>query len=92
MRGYHQIADRLITKFTGYLTDGKEIIVQAVPVFKDGEVKGVLASTRSIASYTDILSVYSFGGQGYNVIVRSNGDKVINANHETAIENFTNIV
>lgn len=72
-------------------TDGKEIIVQAVPVFKDGEVKGVLASTRSIASYTDILSVYSFGGQGYNVIVRSNGDKVINANHETAIENFTNI-
>lgn len=71
--------------------DGKEIIVQAVPVFKDGEVKGVLASTRSIAAYTDILSVYSFGGQGYNVIVRANGDKVINASHENAIENLVNI-
>lgn len=71
--------------------DGKEIIVQAVPVFKDGEVKGVLASTRSIAAYTGILSIYSFGGQGYNVIVRANGDKVINASHESAIENLTNI-
>lgn len=71
--------------------DGKEIIVQAVPVFKEGEVKGVLASTRSIAAYTDILSVYSFGGQGYNVIVRANGDKVINASHENAIENLVNI-
>ena len=72
-------------------TDGKEIIVQAVPLFKDGEVKGVLASTRSIAAYTEILSVYSFGGAGYNVIVRVNGDKVINANHATAIANFINI-
>lgn len=71
--------------------DGKEIIVQAVPVFKDGEVKGVLASTRSIAAYTNILSIYSFGGQGYNVIVRANGDKVINASHENAIENLINI-
>lgn len=71
--------------------DGKEIIVQAVPVFKEGEVKGVLAATRSIAAYTDILSIYSFGGQGYNVIVRANGDKVINASHESAIENLINI-
>lgn len=72
-------------------TDGKEIIVQTVPIFKDGQVAGVLASTRSIAAYTDILSVYSFGGTGYNVIVRANGDKVVNASHPTAIDNFVNI-
>ena len=72
-------------------TDGQEIIVQAVPIIKEGQVVGVLASTRSIAAYTDILSVYSFGGDGYNVIVRPNGDKIINAKHATAIDNFANI-
>lgn len=51
----------------------------------------MLTATRSIDLYTEVLSVYSFGGTGYNVIVRANGDKVVNATHSNAIENLKNI-
>ncbi len=72
-------------------TDGKQIIVQAVPVKKDGKVKAVLTATRAVDLYADVLSVYSFGGAGYNVIVRADGDRVVNARHETAVESLDNI-
>ena len=71
--------------------DGKDIIVQTVPIFKKGKVVAVLAASRTLAEYAQMLSVSSFGGTGYNVIVRANGDRVINSTNQTAVQSLENI-
>lgn len=71
--------------------DGKDIIVQTVPIFKKGKVVAVLAAARTLAEYAQMLSVSTFGGMGYNVIVRANGDRVINSTNQTAVQSLENI-
>ena len=72
-------------------SDGKNIIVQTVPIIKEGKTVAVLAAARTLAEYAEVLSVSSFGGMGYNVIVRANGDRVINSTNQTAVQSLENI-
>lgn len=86
MKGEENISDRFQDA-----TDRKEILVEAVPVKENGEIRGVLTGTRSIDAYADALAVPTFGGEGYSVIARANGDKVVYSFHKNAVSDLSNI-
>ena len=86
MKGEENVSDRFQDA-----TDRKEILVQAVPVRDNGEIRGVLTGTRSIDAYADALSVPTFGGEGYSVIAKSDGEKVVYSFHKNAVPDLSNI-
>ena len=71
--------------------DGKRVIVEAVPVRHNEEIIGVLFATRATKEYAEALDIPSFGGEGYSVVVQTNGDKIIGARHKNAVSGFYNI-
>lgn len=71
--------------------DGQDIVVEAVPVYHGGQIIGVLFATRGTQEYADTLDVESFGGEGYSLIVRSNGDKMVGSRHKNAVSGMHNI-
>ena len=71
--------------------DGKSIIVEAVPVYHQDKIIGVLFATRGTEAYAQALDIDSFGGEGYSVIIRANGDKIIRAEHKNAVSGMHNI-
>lgn len=71
--------------------DGQDIIVEAVPVYHGGEIIGVLFAARGTQEYADALDVESFGGEGYSLIVRATGDKMVGSRHKNAVSGMYNI-
>lgn len=71
--------------------DGQDIVVEAVPVYHNGNIIGVLFATRGTQEYADMLDVESFRGEGYSVIVRANGDKMVGSLHKNAVSGMYNI-
>ena len=72
-------------------SDGKNIFVESVPVYHQDKIIGVLFATRSTEEYTQALDIESFGGEGYSIIVRANGDKIVGASHKNAVSGMYNI-
>lgn len=71
--------------------DNIKSMVYSVPIYKLGKIIGVLHATNSIDTVQKLFNVESFGGKGYSLIVRSNGD-VINSTHsEFNLDSSTNI-
>lgn len=71
--------------------DGKNIFVEAVPVYHHDQIIGVLFATRGMEEFTQALDVASFGGEGYSLVVRANGEKIIKAEHKNAVSGMYNI-
>lgn len=71
--------------------DGLDIVVEAVPVYHDGKIIGVLFATRGTQEYADMLDVESFRGEGYSLIIRANGDKMVGSRHKNAVSGMHNI-
>lgn len=71
--------------------DGEDIIVLAVPVMNEEHVQGVLFSTNTLDFYSKVLSVDSFEGTGYSLIIKANGDKVVASTDSGADPAITNI-
>lgn len=72
-------------------SDGKNIFVESVPVYHKGKIIGALFATRGTEEFTQALNIASFGGEGYSVVVRSNGDKIVGALHKNAVSGMYNI-
>ncbi len=73
------------------LLDGENILVEAAPVRRDNNTLGVLLATRSTADFGKMLSMQSFDGAGYSLLVDSNGDKVVESFHKNAVSGLYNI-
>lgn len=86
VKGEAQISERVTD-----LIDGKNILVESVPIKHKGEVIGVLMGTRNTADFGKMMDMQSFGGEGYSLIVDSNGDKVVESFHKNAISGLYNI-
>lgn len=86
VKGQAQISERVTD-----LIDGENILVESVPIKNKDEVIGVLMGTRNTADFGKILDTQSFGGEGYSLIVDSNGDKVVESFHKNAIGGLYNI-
>lgn len=74
---------------TGVMTDsiGKEekINVFSTPVYSIGneEIAGVLFATYRTKMFEELMAVDSFGGEGYNYIVQSDGTVIAGSPHST---------
>lgn len=86
VKGHAQISERVTD-----VIDGSNILVESVPIKNKDEVIGVLMGTRSTAEFGKMLDMQSFGGEGYSLIVDSNGDKVVESFHKNAISGLYNI-
>ncbi len=86
VKGEAQISERVTD-----LIDGKNILVESVPIKNNDTVIGVLMGTRDTATFGKLLDMQSFGGEGYSLIVDSNGDKVVESFHKNAISGLYNI-
>ncbi len=73
------------------MLDRTNILVEAAPVKRGDEVVGVLMGTRSTADFAKLLDMQSFGGMGYSLLVRANGDKVVESFHKDAVSGLYNI-
>lgn len=85
-KGQAQISERVTD-----VLEGANILVESVPIKNKDEVIGVLMGTRDTAEFGKILDMQSFGGEGYSLIVDSNGDKVVESFHKNAISGLYNI-
>lgn len=73
------------------ILDRSNILVEAAPVKQNGEIIGVLMGTRNTADFAKLLDMQSFNGMGYSLLVRANGDKVVESFHKNAISGLYNI-
>lgn len=73
------------------LIDGENILVFAVPVYQDGEIIGALSATRRTADFARTLTMESFAGDGYSLLVEADGDKVVESFHKNAVSGLYNI-
>lgn len=71
--------------------DGTNIFVESVPVYHQDKIIGVLFAARGMEEYAQALDVASFAGEGYSVIVRANGEKIVRAEHKNAVSGMHNI-
>lgn len=85
-KGKAQISERVAD-----VLDNKNVLVESVPIKVDDEIVGVLMGTRNTADFGKMLDMQSFGGEGYSLIVDSNGDKVVESYHKNAISGLYNI-
>lgn len=68
------------------LADGEDVTVYATPINWPDGTRYVLFGTYEIEDYRKILSVSTFGGEGYSYIIKRDGDCVINSeNHNGSI-------
>lgn len=54
-----------------------EVIVLAVPIWKNGKIIGVLRGVHDIADYGDMLDMSLFGEEGHAHVVRSDGKLIL---------------
>ncbi len=80
-----------ISKRQPDLLDGENILVEAAPVQRGDETIGVLLGTRSTAEFGKMLSMQSFDGAGYSLVVDANGEKVVESFHKNAVSGLYNI-
>lgn len=86
LKGKSQISERVAD-----IIDNENVLVESVPIRNKDEVIGVLMGTRNTAEFGKMLDMQSFGGEGYSLIVDSNGDKVVESFHKNAISGLYNI-
>lgn len=72
--------------------DGNLVNVYATPLYKDNEIYAVLLATHSTNVFKELLSVESFGEEGYSYIIQSDGSVVVNSNHPNSVKSFNNVL
>lgn len=72
--------------------DGNLVNVYATPLYKDNEIHAVLLATHSTNVFKELLSVESFGEEGYSYIIKSDGSVVVSSNHPNSVKNFNNVL
>lgn len=72
-------------------TDGSDINVFATPLKKNQEIVGVLFAIQSIDAFSNMLTIDSFGSEGYSYIIDRLGRPVIYTNHKNSVGQYDNI-
>lgn len=86
LSGEPAISDRIADS-----VDKKDIIVLAVPVFSNGKISRVMFASRPAEEFDDLLLADSFDGQGYSLVTKANGDKIMVSRHANTDHSVRNI-
>lgn len=67
--------------------DGEEVNIYSTPIYStdSNEILGVLSAVYHSNMFRELLSAYTFDGEGYTYIVDAEGNIVIDSNHPNAI-------
>lgn len=65
--------------------DDKRVIVYAVPIYIEGEVRAALTATNHLDTLEEKLDVPFFDGNGYVYVIRNDGEIILNNNEKDAI-------
>lgn len=83
--------DTLVSDRIADETDGKDIMVYAVPIYIGDSPEIILFSAYDMEDFKVMLAIETFGDNGYSYIVKRNGDKVVGSTHSRSFRPFTNI-
>lgn len=87
MQGEANISNVLKSK-----TDAQMVIVYAVPIFRSGEIVGVLRAVNKVSSLEKALAVSSFDSSCYTYILKSDGDVVLHPQSPLSDHTVTNVM
>ncbi len=90
LAGEHRVCRVLLPE-----EEGGDVTLYVVPMVQDGRVIGAVSATTGTDQLRQLLSVESFGGEGYAQIVDAQGDFVVDSLHPNAYQgggNFHTIV
>jgi len=76
----------LLTPVMQDVMDNQEINVYSTPVYKENsdEIIGVLSAVYYSETFRELLSTYTFDGEGYTYIIDKKGNVVVNTAHPNA--------
>ncbi len=86
LAGTANISDVIISKVTG-----QPVIMVAVPIKVDDEVKGVLIGRKDGNTLSAITSDITYGDNGYGYIINSKGQVIAHKNSEYVLSQFNPI-
>lgn len=70
--------------------DGRYVIRYVVPILENSQVVGALYAAADAEQVQSLLSVESFGGEGYSLVVNSKGDYLLRAKNKNTIQGYDN--
>lgn len=70
--------------------DGQLTTLYLVPIEQDGQVTGAMYASVGVGQMRELLSVESFGGEGYSQIINSQGDFLVSSTNKNAPGNQEN--
>ncbi|UWD49874.1 EAL domain-containing protein [Clostridioides difficile] len=65
-------------------------ILYSVPLYKDNKIVGAVAAWNTLDTMRSLLSVESFGGEGFSQIIDQNGNFIVSSNNKNAPKNVVN--
>ncbi|MEG0377969.1 MAG: diguanylate cyclase, partial [Eubacterium sp.] len=71
--------------------DGSQNVVSAVPIYRNGSVIGVLEGRYNVEDLIELLSITTFGGEGYSYLSTNKGEIFAVADHPNAQQSLKNI-
>ncbi|MGV8906426.1 MAG: EAL domain-containing protein [Acetobacterium sp.] len=87
MTGLTVVSDTLLDS-----TDGKNINVYATPVYDGNQIVGILFASIETDSFTRLLGVSTFSGQGYSYVIESHGSVVVESINPQRVGEFQNMI
>lgn len=83
MTGVTVVSDTLLDS-----TDGKNINVYATPVYDGNQIVGILFASVETDSFTRLLGVSTFSGQGYSYVIESHGSVIVESLNPQGVGEF----
>jgi methyl-accepting chemotaxis protein len=85
-QGNANVSDIILSKVTGEL-----VLMYAVPIEKDGVVKGALIGRRDGTALSDIVDVTTYGDGGYAYMVNKKGTVIAHVNRQLVLDEYNPI-
>ncbi|MCC0634994.1 MULTISPECIES: EAL domain-containing protein [unclassified Clostridioides] len=65
-------------------------ILYSVPLYKDDKITGAITAWNTLDTMRTLLSVESFGGEGFSQIIDKNGNFIVSSDNKNAPKNVVN--
>lgn len=65
-------------------------ILYSVPLYEDDKIVGAVAAWNTLDTMRSLLSVESFGGEGFSQIIDKNGNFIVSSDNKNAPKNVVN--
>lgn len=83
---------KVITRIRKSSENEEDGVIYTIPLHdSDGNIIGAVAAWSNLNVIREALNVESFNGEGYSIIINSNGDYLVNSQNKNALKKVLNI-